>query len=79
MDKARECALLPGVEEALIYYSPLEVVRHEIGAKPYAVRYYITADSREELDSLSEKLFRDVDIVDDAGNTMLYHNQMTSY
>ena len=51
-------------------------IGHGVGAKPYAVRYYLTADRREELDALTRQLYEQVKVCDAQGNNLLYHNQM---
>lgn len=73
---AEAAAKLPGVAESLIYYQPSETIGHGVGAKPYAVRYYLTADRREELDALTRQLYEQVKVCDAQGNNLLYHNQM---
>lgn len=70
---------LPGVEQVSLYYEPGECIRHGIGAKPYVVRFYIAADTREELDALTEKLFAEVKVLGENGENMLYRNRIACY
>ena len=70
---------VPGIEQVSLYYHPGERICHGVGAKPYAVRFYIVGDTREELDALTEKLFEEVKVFDTSGGNMLYRNQMTRY
>ncbi|MFR7746467.1 MAG: ATP-grasp domain-containing protein [Eggerthellaceae bacterium] len=71
---------VPGnVSEILDYYAPGECIKHGVGAKPYVVRYYLTAADRATLDTVTEQLFSDVRVLDPRGNNLLYRNQMTRY
>lgn len=70
---------IENIRQILPYYQPGESIKHGVGAKPYAVRYYITAPNREELDSITERLFNEVHVQDDKGIDLLYRNQMTKY
>lgn len=65
--------------EILKYYLPGEQIKHGVGAKPYAVRYYITAPDRATLDSVTEQLYGQVKVFDGCGVNLLYQNQMTAY
>ncbi len=69
----------PGVVESLCYYEPGDVVSHRVGAKPYTVRTYLVADSRDELDELTDAAFRSVCVTGEDGSQMLYHNERMSY
>lgn len=62
---------LDGVVQYVPYYRPGDAITHERGAKPYVVRYYLTADSREELDALSEKIMSEASVLDPDGNELL--------
>lgn len=68
-----------GIREILKYYLPGERIMHGVGAKPYAVRYYITAPDRDTLDAITEQLFHQVRVLDESGVNLLYQNQMTCY
>ena len=52
---------------------------HGVGAKPYALRYYITAPDRDTLDAITEQLFHQVRVLDESGVNLLYQNQMMRY
>lgn len=73
---AEAAAKLPGVAQSIIYYQPGETIAHGVGAKPYAARYYITADRREALDELTRTLFGTVRMLDGEGKNLLYSNQL---
>lgn len=67
------------VKQILPYYQPGEEVEHGVGAKPYVVRYYITAPNRSDLDTLTEELFSEVKVLDKSNIDLLYKNQMVTY
>ena len=73
--KAHELALTPGVVDSWLFYREgEEIVLH--GANPYVVRYYIKGKTREEIDALTEKFFREMSITDANGIEVLYRNQI---
>lgn len=75
---AREIAERNEVVFSQIFYQDGEtVVQH--GPNPYVVRYYITADSREALDQVTEEIFHQISITTEDGTEILYPNQITSY
>ena len=43
---------------------------------PYVVRYYITANTREEIDQLTEYFFSNMTITDENGREVLYKNEI---
>lgn len=67
------------VKQILPYYQPGETIKHGVGAKPYAVRYYIAASNREELDTITEELYNEVKVLGENGVELLYKNQITTY
>lgn len=69
----------PHVVEILEYYNQGDRIVHGVGAKPYVMRFYITADDREMLDELTYKLYSSVHVKDADGNELLYLNQMMNY
>lgn len=74
-EKARELAKLPGVKECWLFYREGEqVIEH--GPNPYVARYYITGSTREEVDALTESIFAQMTVTDEAGHEVLYQNQM---
>ena len=68
-----------GVAQVIRYYEPGDEISHAVGAKPYVIRAYLTADTRERLDALTDTFFSSVSVRDDAGREMLYHNERTDY
>ena len=75
-----ECALdIPEVVESKFYYQHGEAIRHGVGAKPYALRCYLQADSREELDKITSKLYEEVSIKDPNGENLLLKNCLCGY
>ena len=79
ISKAQEAASDPRVVDTHFYYLPGEEIRHGVGAKPYVLRCYVEAPTRAELDEVTERLYRDVQVLDAEGNSLLYGNQMTDY
>lgn len=75
---ARELSKMDGVKESWLFYEDGEQVV-KFGPKPYAVRYYITGKSREELDFLTEEIYNKITIIDESGKEVLYPNRMTDY
>ncbi|MDO4501621.1 MAG: ATP-grasp domain-containing protein [Coriobacteriia bacterium] len=79
VDAACAAADLPGMEDALVFYQPGDVVGHGVGAKPYVARYYVSAPDRAALDALTAQLYGSVTVTDDAGNNLLHANRMLDY
>lgn len=76
--KAFQLAEIPGVEMAQVFYEEGEtVVQH--GPNPYVARYYITGENREEVDRLTDKIFKEMSVLDEKGQEVLYKNTMTVY
>lgn len=73
---AQQMAQHPGVADSLIYYKPGETIGHGVGAKPYVVRYYITAPSHSELDEITKELFAGTKVLDRQGKNLLYKNEI---
>lgn len=67
------------IKEILPYYQPGEVIKHGVGAKPYVIRYYISAPNRDTLDAVTEELFNSVKVHGENNVELLYKNQMTEY
>lgn len=59
------------VIEYLPYYRQGDTVTHGKGAKPYAARYYITGESREEIDAASQEIFERAQLLDPSGADLL--------
>ena len=49
------------------------------GAQPYAVRSYITAPSRDELDRLTDGFFSSAYVRNENGDSLLYSNERMDY
>ncbi|MDO4338112.1 MAG: ATP-grasp domain-containing protein [Eubacteriales bacterium] len=76
--KARELASLAQVCGFCTFYKEGEtVVPH--GPNPYVLRYYLTAGTREEIDSLTSYLYRNTAVTDPEGNSVIYENQIPRY
>ena len=74
-EKARELEKLPGVKECWLFYQEGEqVIEH--GPNPYVARYYITGDTREEVDSLTKDIFAQMTVTDEDEREVLYQNQI---
>ena len=65
---------IPEVVESKFYYQQGEEIRHGVGAKPYAVRCYLQAGSRERLDEITAKLYEDISIKSLNGEELLLKN-----
>lgn len=57
--RLRELAKDPHVQESVLFYNDGEVIDN-YGPKPYLARYYLSADSREELDRVTEQFFKNI-------------------
>ena len=66
----------PSVVDGLVYYQPGEHIGHGVGAKPYVVRYYLEADDREKLDSITQRFYDTCRVADPMGKNLLYSNQL---
>lgn len=74
-EKARELEKLPGVKECWLFYQEGEqVIEH--GPNPYVARYYITGNTREEVDSLTKDIFAQMTVTDEDEREVLYQNQI---
>ena len=76
---ASDVADWSGMEDALVFYQPGDVVGHGVGAKPYVARYYISAPDRLALDQLSKRLMGHVKVYGEDGRNLLYRNEMLDY
>lgn len=61
----------PHVLESILFYNEGETVDN-YGPNPYFARYYVDADSREELDRVTERFFRDAHVEDVNGMEVTY-------
>lgn len=73
--KAHELSQVSGVVDSWLFYREgEEIIKH--GPNPYVVRYYITGNSREEIDQLTEYFFSNMTITDENGREVLYKNKI---
>ena len=72
-DVARSLSQTPGTAETWLFYREKEeIIRH--GPNPYVARYYITGETREEIDALTDYFFDHMSITDEDGREVLYRN-----
>ncbi len=75
---AQTLAKHPAVKKPWIFYHEGErVIEH--GPNPYVALYYIEAETRKNVDQITEKFFHDMTITDADGNEVLYQNKMPDY
>lgn len=68
----------PQIQDAQVFYREGEaIVSH--GPNPYVLRYFLSADSRNEIDQITEQLFQQITVTDSQGDSVIYRNQMTTY
>ncbi len=65
----------PLVRETTVYYRPGELISHQVGDKPYAVRVYLCSSDREAIDRRTDELFRRVGMTDADGEELLLGNR----
>ena len=66
----------PSVADSLLFYHQGEHISHGVGAKPYVVRYFITARDRAALDVATKRLYDSCRVTDPEGKELLYSNQL---
>lgn len=71
LSKAKELSQDPHVAQVDYYYSEGEQIDN-FGPKPYLVRYYIVASSREELDKVTRNIFNEMRIPANDGEEVAY-------
>lgn len=59
------------------YSSGEEIIPH--GPNPYVLRYYISGDNRDEIDQISDYIFKNAAVTDSAGQSVIYQNKLTDY
>lgn len=74
-ETAQKLSETAGVVETWLFYRENEEITLH-GANPYAARYYITGENREQIDTLTRFMFDHMSITDANGNEVLYHNQI---
>lgn len=77
MEGLKEAFLADFVKESQIFYK--EGDRIESFKRPYLARCYILAESREDLDQMTDKIFSRVSVKGKGGQELLYKNQRTKY
>ncbi len=65
------------VVDTLLYYSVGEEIRR--GAQPYVMRTYLAAESRQELDGLTDDINASFSVRDKDGSSLLLHNERMAY
>lgn len=80
--KCEELAATPHINAHLKEYLPFykkgeTIIPH--GKNPYAARYYLTADTRPEMDLLTREIFDSISILSPEGEEVLYRNRMPVY
>lgn len=65
------------VVDTLLYYSVGEDIRR--GAQPYVMRTYLAAESRQELDELTDDINASFSVRDKDGSSLLLHNERMEY
>ena len=77
-NRADHLGTLPQIKDYWAFYSSgEEIIPH--GPNPYVLRYYISGDSRQDIDQLTEFIFENADVTDASGQSVIYSNQMTVY
>ena len=76
VDTVLEAMEYPHVAETALYYQPGEEIT---GVKPYTVRFYLQADTREEIDETAERIFSNVKVFDADGNNLLRPDKLAVY
>ncbi|MCD8154681.1 MAG: dehydrogenase [Clostridiales bacterium] len=77
---ARRLRNLPGVSHVgtMLFYKEGEPVKWR-SSKPYIARYYITGQNRREVDRITERIFREISVLDPDGREILYQNVIPTY
>lgn len=76
--KARSLARLPHVcSFCAFYHDGEQIIPH--GPNPYVLRYYLNAETRPEIDALTARIFREADVTDMHGHSVLYRNKIPKY
>lgn len=71
MSAAEELQQHPNCLESVLFYNVGEITDN-FGPKPYIARYYITGETREEVDNLTQMYFDKCSVKDNEGNEILY-------
>lgn len=74
---AKECMNMTEVKKGWLFYSKGETIQEF--SRPYAARCYIQGDDREEVDSITDKIFNNMSMKDPDGEEILYRNKRMEY
>lgn len=77
MNAAERCMASPELLQSWLFYKTGEQVQKF--TRPYVARCYIKADTRAELDALTDRIFSGMSITDPSGEEILYRNQRPDY
>ena len=75
MDSVYEIENLKHVDEMLLFYNVGEKIDNN-SSKSYFARYYISADSREEIDEVTKKAFDLMNVTTKEGKSVVYKNEL---
>ncbi len=75
---AKDIAAWPEVHTSQLFYQEGEALA-EHGPQPYVARYYVTGESREVIDEVTERAFAAMSVKDASGRELLYQNEMPAY
>lgn len=65
--------------ESHVYYEAGETISHGVGDKPYVIRTYLSAPTRETIDEWTDRIFGGIAVLDGDGRNLLYRNARMSY
>lgn len=77
-EKAKDLSSLTQIKDFWAFYSPGEMIIPH-GPNPYVLRYYISGDTRLEIDSLTEYIYDNISVTDHSGENVIYTNKITEY
>lgn len=77
-EKTKELAVSEQAEDFCLFYDNGKTISH-FGKEPYVARYYITAETRDDLDKKTDRIFHNISITDAIGNEVIYRNQIGTY
>lgn len=67
----------PNVVDTLVYYSVGDQISR--GAQPYVMRTYLAAETREELDVMTDRIVGCFSVCDEMGGSLLLRNRRMAY
>lgn len=74
---AKRCMSSPDLEYGQLFYREGERIQQF--SRPYAARCYIKADTRQEIDELTDRIFSEMSMLDPSGKELLYRNVRPVY